>query len=295
MVMALVVLLGFGLLFMFASDETERGGQSIESVIAQQAKDIESYQGSIVFSQKNLDLAPARSANAKELARLKRGNQALVEKSTGLAQAIETGKAAIAHKIQALADYKDQYRAYARGKAKGEAIAKLETLTGVVYNEVTIREVTAIGIQIRHADGQKRIPFEELPEAMKDRFQFDPKQKDEAVAAELASRNVHEAAVAVADDLAGQKMDAQRGKDAEAAKTKTLQDIAVKEGLIASIQSEIKGLEADLDRAAAAAASARAAGKMHLDKSGSIGSNIRSKQGRISTLQAEVVQMKGRL
>ena len=32
MVMALVVLLGFGLLFMYASDETERAGQSIESV-----------------------------------------------------------------------------------------------------------------------------------------------------------------------------------------------------------------------------------------------------------------------
>jgi hypothetical protein len=295
MVMALVVLLGFGLLFMYASDETERGGRSIESVIAQQAKDIESYQANIISSQKNLDLAPARTANAKELARLKRSNQALAEKATGLAQAIEAGKAAIALKLQALAAYKDEYRAYARGKAKGEAIAKLETLTGAVYNEVSIREVTAIGIQIRHADGQKRIPFEELPEAMKDHFQFDPKQKAEAVAAEAASRNVHEAAVAVAEDLAGQKMDAQREKDAAAAKAKILQDIAVKEGLIASIQDEIKGLNADLDRAAAAASAARAAGKMHLDKSGSISGNIRSKQGRISTIQAEVVQMRNRL
>ncbi len=48
------------------------------------------------------------------------------------------------------ADYKDEYRAYARGKAKGETIETLETLTGVIYHNAIIREVTAIGIQIRH-------------------------------------------------------------------------------------------------------------------------------------------------
>ncbi len=164
-----------------------------------------------------------------------------------------------------------------------------------MYNSVLIREVTAIGIQIRHADGQKRIFFEELPEAMKDRFQYDPKQKEQAMAEEAASRDVHEAAVAVADDLAGQKMDAQRGKDAEEAKARLRQDIAVKEGLVDSIKEEIKGLEADIDRAAADASAARAAGRMHINKSGSISSNIRSKQSRISALQAEMAQMKGRL
>ena len=115
------------------------------------------------------------------------------------------------------------------------------------------------------------------------------------MAEEAASRDVHEAAVAVADDLAGQKMDAQKGKDAEEAKAKLRQDIAVKEGLVDSIKEEIKGLEAEVDRASADAAAARAAGRMHLNKSGSISSNIRSKQSRISALQAELAQMRGRL
>ena len=74
-----------------------------------------------------------------------------------------------------------------------------------------------------------------------------------------------------------------------------LLDIAVKEGLVASIKEEIKGLEAEIERAAADASAARAAGRMHINKSGSISSNIRSKQGRISTLQAEMAQMRGRL
>ncbi len=164
-----------------------------------------------------------------------------------------------------------------------------------MYNDVVIREVTAVGIQIRHADGQKRIPFEILPEAMKDHFQFDPKQKDQALAAESVTRNELEAAVAVADGLAGQKMYEQRGKDAEAAKAKLRQDVAAKEGLIVSIEEDIKGLQTDMDRAAADAAAARAAGKMYLNKSGGISANIRSKQGRIATLRAELVQMKARL
>lgn len=295
MVMALIVLLGFGLLFMYASDETERTGQSIESVIAGQAKDIESQKSSIIFQGQKLGQAPARVANAKELAKFKRENQTLKGSSTDLQSRVEAGKAEVALRVKALADYKDEYRAYARGKAKGETLDKLETLTGAVYNSVLIREVTAIGIQIRHADGQKRILFEDLPEAMKDRFQYDPKQKEQAMAEEAASRDVHEAAVAVADDLAGQKMDAQKGKDAEEAKAKLRQDIAVKEGLVDSIKEEIKGLEAEVDRASADAAAARAAGRMHLNKSGSISSNIRSKQSRISALQAELAQMRGRL
>ena len=295
MVMALVVLLGFGLLFMYASDETERTGQSIESVIAHQAKEIDGNQATIVFERQKLSQAPARVANANYLTRVKREIEASKETAANLIKRIGTVKADMALKNKALADYKDEYRAYARGKAKGEEMESLETLSGTVYKTVIIREVTAIGIQIRHSDGQKRIPFEELPEAMKDHFQYDPKQKDQAVAVEAAKQNEHEAAVAVADDLAGQKMDAQKEKDAEAAKDKVRQDIAVKEGLIATLKDEIKGLESDQDRAAAEAAAARAAGRMHLNKSGSIGSTIRSKQSRIGVLQAEVIQMKARL
>ncbi len=295
MVMALIVLLGFGLLFMYASDETQRTGQSIESVIAQQSKDIDGYEANIVHGRKSLDLAPARTAGAKELTKVKRENQTLQENITSLKGVIETAKAEIVRRGEAFDAYKDEYRAYARGKAKGETMEKLETLTGTVYQNVTIREVTAIGIQIRHGDGQKRIPFEELPESMKDHFQFDPKQKEKAVAVESATQNEHEAATAVADELAGQKMDAQRAKDAAEAKDRLRQDIALKEGLIDSLREEIKGLEAQIERAAADATAARAAGRMHINKSGSLSGNIRSKMSRISSLQAEVGQMKARL
>lgn len=295
MVMALMVLLGFGLLFMFASDESQGAGQSIESLIRQQSRDIEGYQSGITHGRKTLELAPARLTAAKDLTRFKRETQALEETITGLKTKVEAAKAAIVTTTNAWEAYKDEYRAYARGKAKGETMDQLETRTGTVYSNVNIREVTAVGIQIRHGEGQKRIPFEELPEAMQDRFQFDPKQKDALLAAEKATHSQLEADVAVANEIEGQKMDVQRQKDAEAAREKTMEDIAVKEGQIAALREEIRGLEGDMDRAAADAASARAAGRMHINKSGNISGNIRSKQTRISSLQSEVARMKSRL
>lgn len=295
MVMALIVLLGFGLLFMYASDETERVGQSIESVVAQQKREIDGHEANIAYDLLKLEQAPARIANAKEFARFQRENQARQENLTTLASEIEAGKADLVLKKQNFANYKDQYRTHVRSKAKGEAMESLKTLSGAVYTNVNIREVTAIGIQIRHADGQKRIPFEDLPEAMKDHFQFDPQQKDTALAEESKTREAHEAAVEVANVQVDEKMDRQREKDAELAKQKLRQAITVKEGMIGSAKEELSDLEGDLNRAASDAAAARSSGRMFTNNSGSISASIRQKRSRLSALQAELAQMKARL
>ena len=296
MVMALFVLIGFGLLFTFASDERFQGNeQSIASVISHQAKEIGSYQESAAKGQTTLSQVPARVATAKELARLKGENQALRENVANLKKGIEAGKAEIGRRIQASEGYKDQYRAYVRGKAKGETMATLETRSGAVYRDVSIREVTAVGIQIRHADGQKRIPFEDLPEAMKDRFQFDAKQKVKALAAETAARDEHEAAAAVADGLADQETAKQKGKDFILAQEKTRREIAMKQSQISSLQQEVGNLNREMNRAASEANAARAAGHIHLDQGGNIAGDIRSMQNRISALQAEVSRMKSNL
>jgi len=296
MVMALIVLIGFGLLFTFAFDEGFQGGrQSIESVISHQAREIESCQSSIVASQKALEQGPTRIANSKEMVRLKIGNRRLQDSIVTTRNRVESVKAQIATATETFDLYKDEYRAFARGKAKGETMETLETRSGGVYKNVTIREVTAIGIQIRHGDGQKRIPFEDLPDAMKDHFQFDPKQKEQAVASELVVRNEHDAAVAVADGLADAQMAKQRALDADAARERIRRDIAIKQALIISLDGEIKNLELERERAAADANAARAAGRMFIDRGGNIGGDIRSKQNRIAALQAEVGQMMSRL
>jgi predicted nucleic acid-binding Zn-ribbon protein len=296
MVMALVVLLGFGLLFMFAFDEGLQGGdQSMESVISHQARDIGDYQANIENGQKSLDKVPALLANAKDLARFKRESVALEAKTAELTTAVSAGKADVARVNEAFDSYKEDYRAFVRGKAKGETMDQLVTVSGVVYKNVSIREVTPIGIQIRHDEGQKRIPFEDLPEEMRDHFQFDPSQKDKALADEAKGREEHEAAVAVADKQAEKEMKEQQVLDAAEAKVRAKKRIAEKEAQVVSLQDEVRNLNRDKDRAAADAMAARAAGRMHINKSSGIDGTIRSKENRISALRAEISQMRSAL
>lgn len=292
MLMALVVLIGFGLLFVFAFDEGMQGGdQTIETLIRNQAKEIEGYQARIIEVEKKLSTAPALAATAKEMTRTKRENQFSTDRIAGLQKEIENATALLATLGKTFEEYKDEYRTFVRGKSKGQTLPQLETKSGAVYKNVFIREVTPIGIQIRHDEGQKRIPFEDLPVAMVDYYQFDPNQKAAAIAMENVTITQHEAAASVANDQAEQVMAQQREKEVQAKKEKTIREMASKEALITSLEEEIRGLRSDMERAAAEASSARAAGKIHINKSGSVSGDIRSKQNRISALRSEISQL----
>lgn len=296
MVMALVVLLGFGILFMFAFDEGFQGGeQSDEAVIIQQGKEIDSYKISMDKGQKSLDLAPERLNNAKELSRLGLENQTLQQNIAALTEKQKNTEAEIVAKKKDFEDYKDEYRAYVRGKAKGEEIGQLVTLTGAVYKNVAIREVTAIGIQIRHDEGQKRIPFEELPDEMKDYYQFDPAQKENASAEEDRIRKEHEILVANADKVADAEMVKQREQDAILDKEKKRRLIAEKEALIVTIQADIRRLNNEMSADAAKSQAASAGGRMHIRKSNSLGAAIKSKKNDIIDLQAAIQRLRAQL
>jgi hypothetical protein len=296
MVMALVVLLGFGVLFMFAFDEGFQGAElSDEAAIVQQGKEIENYQVTLDKGQKSLDLAPQRVSDAKELTRLGLENQMLSQNITTLIEKQKAGEAEIVEKNKAFDAYKDDYRAYVRGKAKGETMDQLSTTSGVVYKNVSIREVTAIGIQIRHDEGQKRIAFEDLPDEMKDYYQFDPNQKEDAKKAEDAAREAHEKEVGISDKLAEADMAKQRERDAVLDKEKRRRNIAEKEAQILALQSDIRRLNTEMNNDAAKSQAARSAGRMHIKKSNSLGAAIKSKQNAIADLRAEVQQMRASL
>ncbi len=295
MLMGLFVLLGFGLLFMYASHEGGTGKQSIESLIAQQAKDVSGLSSYVEDGEKRLALAPERVATAKELKQLKSEIRSTAETISRLEDQITQAEVEIASRSQAWEEYKDQYRAFARGNAKGETLEQLKTVQGTVYTNVNIREVTAIGIQIRHDEGHKRIAFEDLPEEMKDRFQFDPAQKEAAAVAEAAVRSEHDAAAAVANRAAEEQMAAQRDKNAADDQAKARQNVVAMEAQIAAMQADITRLESDRNRAVAEAESARRSGKMHINKSGSIGIDIQGKQGRLNSMRTELTRMKAAL
>lgn len=248
MLLALVVLIGFGVLFVFAFDEGAQGGQSIESFIAQQAKEIDSIKTGIERGEKELAKLPARQAAEKALTATKREIQFQAAKIDSLKKGVISANEDITEKNQQFDNYKNEYRTHIRGKAKGETLEKLTTLDGTVYESVKIREITPIGIQIAHSGGQKRIAYESLPREMQDLYQFDPKQKTEALAAENADHARHESDVSAAEAAANEQAMAQKQKDAELAREKAKQNLVRVKARIEVLKDEIKRLEEAIPR-----------------------------------------------
>ncbi|WP_345714445.1 hypothetical protein [Luteolibacter yonseiensis] len=292
MVMALAVLLGFGVLFMFAFDEGFQGGElSDEALIVQQGKEIDSYRMSIDKGQQKLDLTPQRLKDSKEVSRLGVESQTLQQNIVSLTDKEKATEAEIVEKRKAFDAYKDEYRAYVRSKAKGTEMEQLVTQKGVVYKGVMIRDVTAIGIQIRHEEGQKRVDYEDLPADMQDYYQFDAAQKEAEIANEETVRKTHNKDVLEADKLAEIEMGKQREREALLDKEKRRRQIAGKEADINALQAEIRALGAEIDRLAGKPKS----GGPGLDKTKALNRTIKSKQNQIAAIRDEIRLMRASL
>lgn len=248
MVMALIVLLGFGLLFMFAFDEGFQGeDQSIESVIRNQGKDIKDFQSRIESGRKSLELAPGRVAAAKELSRFKSESATLQEKITGLVQAVESGKTAVVTTKESFESYKNQYRAFVRGKAKGTNLDELKIADGTTYSKVSIRKVDAVGLLIIHEAGQKRVDYEGLPAAMKDYYQFDPVQKADLLKLESTAHGALSEAVEKQNQEAEEAAAIKRAGDKEQAKVDAAAKIELNKSRIKDLREQLKQLDRDME------------------------------------------------
>jgi hypothetical protein len=286
MLLALVVLVGFGLLFMFAFDEGMQGkDQSIESMIAHDAKVIENLTGGIANGEKELTKGPSLLAKSKELGAVKMENRIREGSIDSLKKGIDSANEAIATKNKDFEAYKDEFRAFIRGNAKGQTMERLETRRGDVYENVTIREVTPIGIQIMHSGGQKRIAFEDLSDEIQDQFQFDPKQKAAAVAVEVATRNEHEKEQDQFGEEEKRKAAEQKKKDAAELREKTIRAIAVKRSRIESLGKEIEGLQKAIPMESMKRISNAPQMKLQLS----------NKQRELSVMQADVARLQGTL
>lgn len=293
--MALMVLIGFGILFVFAFDEGLQGGdRSIESIIATQTREIDEYQVLIRNTEATVAEAPAREEINKELndvlseARLREGTLDGMSKNvTALHEQIE-------ERLASFDAYKEEYRLYVRRSAVGEKIEELTTLDGRTYNDVEIRAVDGVGILVRHEDGQQRIPFENVSEELRDRFQYDPTDRQAAIAKEQAQRAEVEQAVALANEAMDAKLSEQRQQELEKAKQDLVLQIAAKEQQIKAAEAALRDLEQEYASAQAAAAAARSSGRRFIDRSGSLARSVSQKKTEIGTLRAELARLRSR-
>jgi len=180
-IVGVIVLAGFFLLYLFGSEESLGGGPGVDSVIASQKKELADYQMHIEQSQRLLELAPERHAAEAEVKELTRQLVFINGSIATLKASLAVLNEEINGMIAGGEAYKEAYRATERLHAVGEKLASLETKDGRSYMAVEIREVDAVGVLIRHQDGQRRIPFEVLPDAMQDRFLFDATLKASAL------------------------------------------------------------------------------------------------------------------
>jgi chromosome segregation ATPase len=180
--LALLVLVGFGTLYIFVFDEGLQGGskKTIESVIREQALAIESNKDEIGRLEKQLASAQETKGQQQELeglkTRLDLNKGRIAEAGTEREQTL-TGIDATKVKWD---QYKEAYRASEWAAAEGEALGDLKTLSGRSFTKVVITKVSHIGMEITDETGKRRIDSADLPRELQDRFQFDAQAKNVA-------------------------------------------------------------------------------------------------------------------
>lgn len=283
---ALLVLVGFGFLMMLSSDEEGvRGSAPVGREIKRQHRDIDSLKSTLHEMQQVLSTLPDLEALHENFEAVQR------EKSTAeaVAASLKDQMAATNSEIKELAReteaYQDEYRALVRGRAKGMALSHLETRDGTIYQNVTIRNVNAVGMQISHADGVKQIAFELLPDEIQEQFQFDPDQKARAMSEEEERRKAYEAGVDSALHAADEMAESERKKHAEKVRADTMAAIRLKESWISSGEQEVRSL-----RRAIARQSTRG-----ISRAPQLKAELNQKLQKLAVIKADVARLKATL
>ena len=184
-VIALVVLLGFGSLFTVVTDgANEIGGPNVQFQIKAKQRSIRIQERKMKALEQNI---VEYDNHSQQLAEFESVQKSLSLKLVELKESelgVETAKTDLVKLAIQFEDYKKQYRSAERGRAVGETLDTFVTKDGKEYQQVSIRRVSALGMEIRHKNGSKRIHYENLPNEMQDRFQFAQKDADKLSALE---------------------------------------------------------------------------------------------------------------
>lgn len=293
MLLAMLVIVGFGSLYMLAFENGVGGSEkSLAAIVRDNDKEIISLGSRISEIEKTLESIPTLKKISSDL------DSAVAVNKSNVIQVSERRAeiSAIEDTIEALEatfeDYKNQYRAKVRNGAEGMKMDELKTRSGEVFSDVDVTKVTAIGIEFRHRDGHKRIAFDELSDELQEHYQFDGKQMLAEMKREAAVRKKHDTEVAASNEAADDMAAEQKVIANEEARQKTIQDIAAKESRLGNIESEIRRLESDIVSAQSAADSARAAGRMHLNRAGSIRGVLAQRRNDYANLKADIARLR---
>ena len=176
--LALLVLVGFGTLYIFVFDEGLQGGKpTIQSVLRTQTQEIQSLKDDIIRANAAIAEGEITKEQGKEKSKLETTNTLNAERIKSTTADREELMAAIEAAKAKWEEYKDAYRASEWAAAEGESLGDLKTLSGRSYTKVIITKVSHIGVEITDETGKRRIDGADLPLELQDRFQFDEEDK----------------------------------------------------------------------------------------------------------------------
>lgn len=285
MLFALIVLAGFAVLFMFAMEESGPSGMTLEQHTRSQAKEIAALDSTIASYQKKLAGAEALERMQGELKSLAHTNTMLKGQLDGLNNEVAGLEEEIGGINTAFAAYKDEYRAFARKAAKGVKLPEVVLKSGEKFTNAIIGEVTPVGMQIRHEGGFKRVTFENLPDDLQDRFQFDPTQKAAALAAEAAARKAHDSEVAAVHEAARGRAEMAKVRDLAEAKARARVEADSASRRIEHLSKEIEALTESL----------QSEQRKGISRAPQIQRTIANKRGEISELHRRVSSLRSQL
>jgi len=305
--LALLVLVGFGTLYLFVFDEGLQGGKkTIQSVIREQGMQIESNKMQIASFKERIAEGELFKTQAQDFSQLKARTELAVsrlEELTAEKTAAEEAAAAADSKWE---EYKDEYRAATWAKAEGEKLGEIKGIkSGKVYTDVVIRKVDHTGMDITDSTGPKSIDSEDLPLALQDRFQFDEDKKEEQEKKddELENNHVESVEIALALEKANKKIQQKNELNAgirraqEAIKQAKANDIRA-QNAIARQRSEIsqeKSKRGGVSHAPQMEVELRRMQEAQKTNRASIGANEKSNQEAkrtIATLDREIGDLK---
>lgn len=296
MLMALLVLVGFGSLYMFVFDEGAMGGKkSMAAIVRDADKTIAADRGMIARGQQTLATIPELEKIASSLRATLASNLSTTSRIRDAKLAIASLETNIAAAEDEWEDYKNQYRAHIRSKAAGVVIPRLQLRGGSVLTNVEIRKVTAIGVDVRHQDGFKRIAYDELPKEMIDEYQFDEGQSLAERNREQKVRKQHSMAVTTAQGVSEEQATVRRAAEEKSRKERNQQAILAKTRQVQALQSDINRITSEIASAENEANAARGTGRMHLNKAGSFRGPLAVKQAQLANLLAEIARLRASL
>jgi hypothetical protein len=255
LLLAMLVLVGFGSLSLMAADDhPDAKRQPVSVRIALLRSEVMQLREQLKQEETLLDELRRKRSSLDEI--LSKG-LSLRAQTDGARKEIQAAEEEIASLDSEFRSYKKMYRERVRDKAKGMKLGRVETIDGTVFEDVEIRQADRLGLNVRHRDGIRRILYEDLPENLREYFGYDPEDSYVAQQEELKVELDYDRQIREAEANDEKELAQTKEKDRKEYFRKVERTLSVKKVQASEVERRCRELEEEIRRDEAKAESMR--------------------------------------